>query len=1148
MQLSNGMLALVISDPSEDIASCCVSVAAGHHSDPDDIAGLAHLCEHMLCVSSKKYPSPDLYRTTVLEAGGMINACTNGELTSYYFTLPVTNNGNVNTFEQVLDIFSSNFREPLFNNEDAAREVYAIDNEHCSNVNASNRVSFYGYKLLADSKNQFSRFSTGNFDSLTESIKRYNIQNKLHAFFKENYLPARMTLVIRGPQSVNYLKKTAVNFFSSIGMKTEKTLFGSKTVNKQVEFKTSLQDFSINEEVWSSKYSSPVYTEKSRSVLIQMDNVKSGYVRLGFPVPTKLSNIPSKDLTFLIDFFCNILGDESYGTLALQLTQREYIQSLVTNSSNVTTHTAILEIQLLLTDLGILNFDEVINAVYTYLSLFYKPSAKMVKHLAKSMSQYHGICLYNFLYAEPSSDSALENQNLSGLMMSKLSDLGRWINTGCVVYDEFTESFEGAYNETPNSKDFWIAKANQFINFVTEFLNPSNMIMTFTGDVSKLRRNSSLFKSTNDILIKDKFYEFDYLFAKIDSNFTKPNPINYNLQMDIPLPNQFAPKITGNQKELLSKINETVEASANSSLGYSIKNTGSQGKPRLIYHDDSRQLWIKRETDIIFNDKGLLTVMLTPTSIVPTLKLISAIEIMISCLVEKLSNYLYPAMLLNYSFAVLPSTKVDGGIIIHVSGPKDSIGKVLQIIVNQLKATAESFDPAVTVAEFERQQRKSFISLENIYEMPSCILSMIGLYASLEENIWPLEARIESAKTITKLEVSQYVKNLFESCYMSSLLQGDISVDEYQDIITEIDKLVKHFNSQHTKSASSVLLPDNSNFKIHSHTQDASNVITYFIQTNLRKDLKQRSIAKFVTYIMSITLAIKLRGEYQLGYIVQVEFKSTRKTQGVCITIVNSSYNSETLDKKIDMVLMEWFNQYFINNGKNQEDFKCLVNKFIANEQSPNALTKSSPSLSMDMLGLPGGDRPIVAQHKSFWEQISTNVYAFGNKPTGEEFIDTELIKTLTFDYVSKYIQMKILPKGIKRAKISILLDSLKPKEHLKTTDEAYKLFTWLGSMGLPIKYEDFTVLAHQSGGSKIVFGKNLFKYYKSKGKSVTLITGVLATLSKSIMFSLSSGDYEVEQIPAVEVSYDDIENWRKKIGYVNDPETLNDALAKLRI
>lgn len=53
-KLPNGILALIISDPTDTSSSCSLTVCTGSHNDPKDIAGLAHLCEHMILSAGSK--------------------------------------------------------------------------------------------------------------------------------------------------------------------------------------------------------------------------------------------------------------------------------------------------------------------------------------------------------------------------------------------------------------------------------------------------------------------------------------------------------------------------------------------------------------------------------------------------------------------------------------------------------------------------------------------------------------------------------------------------------------------------------------------------------------------------------------------------------------------------------------------------------------------------------------------------------------------------------------------------------------------------------------------------------------------------------------------------------------------------------------
>lgn len=54
-------------------------------SDPKNVKGLAHFCEHMLFLGTEKYPNENDYNKFLSEHGGSSNAATYPDHTIYYF-------------------------------------------------------------------------------------------------------------------------------------------------------------------------------------------------------------------------------------------------------------------------------------------------------------------------------------------------------------------------------------------------------------------------------------------------------------------------------------------------------------------------------------------------------------------------------------------------------------------------------------------------------------------------------------------------------------------------------------------------------------------------------------------------------------------------------------------------------------------------------------------------------------------------------------------------------------------------------------------------------------------------------------------------------------------------------------------------------
>ena len=76
IRLANGLTALLIEDVAGDgdkkLSAAALTVAVGDLHDPPSCPGLAHFCEHMLFMGSKKYPDENHFRTFIKRNGGRI--------------------------------------------------------------------------------------------------------------------------------------------------------------------------------------------------------------------------------------------------------------------------------------------------------------------------------------------------------------------------------------------------------------------------------------------------------------------------------------------------------------------------------------------------------------------------------------------------------------------------------------------------------------------------------------------------------------------------------------------------------------------------------------------------------------------------------------------------------------------------------------------------------------------------------------------------------------------------------------------------------------------------------------------------------------------------------------------------------------------
>lgn len=1145
LKLPNGISGLIITDPSEDVASCSLSVATGHHANPNNIPGLSHLCEHMILVSSKDYPQPDTLTKTIHNAGGSKNALTTNESSTYYFSVPISSSKTKRSdFELILEIFTSNFDCPLFDETYSNREIYAVDNEHTVNKTKKNRLAFHGFKLLANEKHQFSRFSTGSFTSLTESCKKYDIRTKLVQFFEKEYTPDKMCFVLRGPQSLNYLQKLAVVNFGKIRSSNSiKELLANPSPNSKIFSAISSQkSFNPNRlsQIWKTRYMNDVFEKDNTKRAIIIDKDVDSVLRIAFPITcSNFDKFSKRELLFYQDYWCDFFGSETTNTVVSFLFSKEFIITATTKIADITFDTILLELELTLTKLGMQSISTIIDVILNYAGLFDdKQNNKFAKHLAKSMSQFNGIQMYNFLHAEAESNSVWEVKTLSGLLLTDISSYGKYFIKQVPILDYDIDGYQGSYSESKTAQGWWVGQTAKFCQFMQENITLKNMLISYVGSMKETKLDWVENTAPN---MTESNFGFEYTIGTIKSSVCK----NLFYGLGLSPPNVFAKDLVENQSCLLDVLAATQNFSLDASLGYSVKNMALTTAPTLLRFDKGFQLWYKQEVDTTYKDKTLFTMELVNTEVGSSPDFVVVLEMLTQIVNFRVSEYLYPALTMNYAYNLYPSFKGDTGILLHVSGPKGNFEKVLTVLIYEMKLVVESFSSVVSIAEFEKAKQAVLFRFENVENISSLEIASLGMMALVEENTWMPDARIKALKNCTFSNIQSNLTKIFSKCYLTAFLHGDIKSSYYDELLPVVNKLAPRLDGTGHQFPSSILLPEGANYFACTSSKNLTNALQVFIQTCTREDIEKRSITKFVSFVMTMSLVNLLRTEYQLGYIALVGLKTFRKTYGIHISLVTGAYAADDLEIKVDDILVEWYERNV--RRLKQSQLNDLIEKFIASDQSNKSASSltTNASLFYGAIGSTSGDTKAVKQHCGFWEQLDSKTYAFSGSIQGDDFIDYDTIKGLTVNSLCAFIRSKILPTSVERSKISVLVDSVCSKEEMENESKGIQLFLFLSSMGLPIKQQHLQDILKTSGDSQIALSKNLYKYYREKGKSLTLLAAMMAKLSKSLLFSHDTTNVE----PAVkkkEVDITSITNWQHNIGYIRDQQPLSQKLSKL--
>lgn len=193
-------------------SGAAMTVNSGIDREQKDIYGLAHFCEHMLFLGSKKYPKPTQFVDYITLYGGKFNGFTDFETTGFFFKI------HTDRFAQALEIFSRFFIDPLLSEEYVVKEVNSVNSEFERNIQLDSKRKEMILRQIADPDSLFHRFSTGNKHTLLEYAQKNNIslREKVVDFYTKNYRPDNMKLIVYGNKEIEFYKEMITEKFSEM--------------------------------------------------------------------------------------------------------------------------------------------------------------------------------------------------------------------------------------------------------------------------------------------------------------------------------------------------------------------------------------------------------------------------------------------------------------------------------------------------------------------------------------------------------------------------------------------------------------------------------------------------------------------------------------------------------------------------------------------------------------------------------------------------------------------------------------------------------------------------------------------------------------------------------------------------------------------
>ena len=138
--LDNGIRLLTASVPHAMSVSTCIYVASGSRYEEDEKAGVSHFLEHMVFKGTPRRPSALEISGSIERVGGLMNASTDREITSYWCKVALPH------FADTLDVIVDMLRNPLLAQEEVEKERGVIQEE----LAMTNDYPDYRVSLLTD--------------------------------------------------------------------------------------------------------------------------------------------------------------------------------------------------------------------------------------------------------------------------------------------------------------------------------------------------------------------------------------------------------------------------------------------------------------------------------------------------------------------------------------------------------------------------------------------------------------------------------------------------------------------------------------------------------------------------------------------------------------------------------------------------------------------------------------------------------------------------------------------------------------------------------------------------------------------------------------------------------------------------------------
>lgn len=203
--LDNGLTILVEERPGSPVIAAVTYVKTGYFDESDQVAGISHVFEHMFFKGTHRRPDPEDIARETKGLGGILNASTGYEATSYYVAAPI------DSFEQAIDIQYDALTDPLLDPKELQKEIEVVIQESRQKLDSPSAFSLEKMWEHSFDRHRIRRWRIGYPDQL-----RALTRDDMLKYYEARYAPENIVLCIVGGIESGKALQVAAQLYSQI--------------------------------------------------------------------------------------------------------------------------------------------------------------------------------------------------------------------------------------------------------------------------------------------------------------------------------------------------------------------------------------------------------------------------------------------------------------------------------------------------------------------------------------------------------------------------------------------------------------------------------------------------------------------------------------------------------------------------------------------------------------------------------------------------------------------------------------------------------------------------------------------------------------------------------------------------------------------